>query len=99
MTNTRAPDFGELAPLFTGEIDGVAQYNIGVAGGRWFVLLEDLIAHNLPSLFPGMQVNASYTFRVTRDADLDLQEDEADDLLRAIESELRRRRFGDIMRR
>ena len=35
---THAPDFGELAPLFTGEIDGVANYNIGVAGGRWIVL-------------------------------------------------------------
>ncbi|HEY3812195.1 MAG TPA: 2OG-Fe(II) oxygenase [Caulobacteraceae bacterium] len=38
MSETRAPDFGELAPLFTGEIDGVANYNIGVAGGRWIVL-------------------------------------------------------------
>ena len=36
--SARAPDFGELAPLFTGEIDGVANYNIGVAGGRWIVL-------------------------------------------------------------
>ncbi len=53
------------------------------------MLLEDLIAHNLDVLFPGMHVRASYLFRVTRDADLDLQEDEADDLLRAIESELR----------
>ncbi|HYZ17145.1 MAG TPA: polyphosphate kinase 1 [Candidatus Acidoferrum sp.] len=67
-------------------------------GQRWFVMLEDLIAHNLESLFPGMRIIASYTFRVTRDADLDLQEDEADDLLRAIESELRRRRFGEPVR-
>ena len=68
------------------------------AGQRWFVLLEDLIANNLHSLFPGMNVVGSYTFRVTRDADLDLQEDEADDLLRAIESELRKRRFGEPVR-
>ncbi len=61
---------------------------------RRFVLLEDVIAHNLDALFPGMSVRASYLFRVTRDADLDIQEDEADDLLRAIESELRKRRFG-----
>ncbi len=67
-------------------------------GQRWFLLIEDLIAHNLEALFPGMRVKASYTFRVTRDADLDLQEDEADDLLRAIESELRRRRFGEPVR-
>ncbi len=45
-----------------------------------------------------MHVRDSYLFRVTRDADLDLQEDEADDLLRAIESELRRRRFGEPVR-
>ena len=70
----------------------------GAAGERRFVLLEDLIAHHLDGLFPGMHVRDSYLFRVTRDADLDLQEDEADDLLRAIESELRRRRFGEPVR-
>lgn len=67
-------------------------------GQRWFVLIEDLIAHHLSALFPGMEVRDSYLFRVTRDADLDLQEDEADDLLRAIESELQRRRFGEPVR-
>ena len=67
-------------------------------GQRWFVMLEDLIAHHLSALFPGMEVRESYLFRVTRDADLDLQEDEADDLLRAIESELQRRRFGEPVR-
>ena len=67
-------------------------------GQHWFVLLEDIIAHNLSALFPGLRVTASYAFRVTRDADLDLQEDEADDLLRAIESELRKRRFGEPVR-
>jgi polyphosphate kinase len=68
------------------------------AGQRWFVMLEDLIANNLGALFPGMRVKSAYGFRVTRDADLDLQEDEADDLLRAIESELRKRRFGEPVR-
>ena len=67
-------------------------------GERWFVMLEDLIAHHLNALFPGMEVRDSYLFRVTRDADLDLQEDEADDLLRAIESELQKRRFGEPVR-
>ncbi len=67
-------------------------------GERWFVMLEDLIAHHLNALFPGMEVRESYLFRVTRDADLDLQEDEADDLLAAIESELQRRRFGEPVR-
>ncbi|MGZ3520161.1 MAG: polyphosphate kinase 1 [Vulcanimicrobiaceae bacterium] len=67
-------------------------------GQRWFVLLEDLIAHHLDALFPGMEIRESYLFRVTRDADLDLQEDEADDLLAMIESELQRRRFGEPVR-
>jgi len=65
---------------------------------RQFVRLEDVIAHNLDALFPGMDIRAFYLFRVTRDADLDIQEDEADDLLRAIESELRKRRFGEPVR-
>jgi polyphosphate kinase len=68
------------------------------AGQRWYVMLEDLIANNLGALFPGMIVRSAHGFRVTRDADLDLQEDEADDLLRAIESELRKRRFGEPVR-
>jgi len=68
------------------------------AGERRFVMLEDLIANNLQALFPGLVIVESFCFRVTRDADLDLQEDEADDLLRAIESELRRRRFGEPVR-
>ena len=67
-------------------------------GRQLFVTLEDVIAHNLDALFPGMEIRASYCFRVTRDADLDLQEDEADDLLRMIESELRKRRFGEPVR-
>ena len=67
-------------------------------GTNHFVMLEDVIGHNLSALFPGMEIGSSYCFRVTRDADLDLQEDEADDLLRAIESELRRRRFGEPVR-
>jgi polyphosphate kinase len=67
-------------------------------GERIYVLIEDLIAHHLDALFPGMTVREAYVFRVTRDADLDLQEDEADDLLRAIESELQRRRFGEPVR-
>ncbi len=68
------------------------------ADERWFVPLEEVIARHLDALFPGMAVRESYLFRVTRDADLDLQEDEADDLLRAIESELQRRRFGEPVR-
>ncbi|BAZ85265.1 polyphosphate kinase 1 [Dolichospermum compactum] len=56
--------------------------------------LEQAIAHNLESLFPGMSIQEYHPFRITRDADLELEEDEADDLLLAIEQELRKRRMG-----
>ncbi|HEY9658530.1 MAG TPA: polyphosphate kinase 1, partial [Allocoleopsis sp.] len=58
------------------------------------VPLEQVIAHNLESLFPGMILQECHFFRITRDADIDLAEDEADDLLLAIQQELRKRRFG-----
>jgi polyphosphate kinase len=56
--------------------------------------LEQVVAHNLEVLFPGMAIQEYYPFRITRDADFEVSEDEADDLLLAIEQELRRRRFG-----
>jgi polyphosphate kinase len=62
-----------------------------------FVALEELIANNLDALFPGMEIVDHGFFRVTRDADFDIS-DEADDLLRAVEAELRRRRFGEVVR-
>lgn len=58
------------------------------------VPLEQVIAYNLEALFPGMQVAEYYPFRITRDADLTLEEDEAEDLLLAIEQKLRIRRTG-----
>ncbi|HEY9896312.1 MAG TPA: polyphosphate kinase 1 [Candidatus Sericytochromatia bacterium] len=58
------------------------------------VPLEQVIAHNLESLFPGLTILEYYPFRITRDGDLEVSEDEADDLLLAIEQELRKRRFG-----
>ena len=63
-----------------------------------FVLLEQVIAANLDMLFSGMTIHERHLFRVTRNADLELEEDEADDLLLAIEEELRRRRFGEAVR-
>jgi len=68
-----------------------------VGSSRW-VMLEDLIMSNLRHLFPGMVVGRADLFRVTRNADLALEEDEADDLLVALEVELRRRRFGEALR-
>jgi polyphosphate kinase len=59
--------------------------------------LEHVIAHFLPWLFPGMEIQERGFFRVTRDADFDVS-DEADDLLEALQTELRRRPFGDVVR-
>jgi polyphosphate kinase len=63
-----------------------------------FVWLEDLISANLGMLFPGMEVVESYAFRVTRNADIEIQEDEAEDLIRSIEESIRLRRFGSVAR-
>jgi polyphosphate kinase len=66
--------------------------------GTQFVLLEELIEANRNSLFPGMITGACHRFRVTRDADIEIREDEAEDLLRLIQRELRQRRFGTPVR-
>ncbi len=65
--------------------------------GGTFVPLEEIIARHLDELFAGMQIMHWSTFRVTRDADFTVS-DEADDLVRAVEDELRRRRFGEVVR-
>ena len=67
-------------------------------GTRTYVLVEQIIAANLDTLFPGMDILDHHLFRVTRNADISVEEDEADDLLLAIEEELSRRRFGKVVR-
>jgi polyphosphate kinase len=62
-----------------------------------FIPLEEIIAQHLDALFPGMEIISHDLFRVTRDADFEVS-DEADDLLQAVEDELRRRRFGEVVR-
>ncbi|MGE3621037.1 MAG: RNA degradosome polyphosphate kinase [Acidimicrobiia bacterium] len=66
--------------------------------GERFVPLEQVIAAHLGQLFPGMVIDGHHAFRVTRNADLTLEEEDADDLLAAVELELRRRRFGRAVR-
>ena len=68
-----------------------------VGGRGLYVPLEQIIAHFLPSLFPGVNIVERAVFRVTRDADFEVSDD-ADDLLEAVETQLRRRRFGDVVR-
>ncbi|MCY9787631.1 RNA degradosome polyphosphate kinase [Nocardiopsis sp. EMB25] len=67
------------------------------AGGR-FVPVEDVIAAHLPQLFEGMEVVEHHAFRVTRNADLEVDEDETDNLVQSLEQELLRRRFGPLVR-
>lgn len=63
-----------------------------------FVWLEEIVSANLDLLFPGLKVEAAYPFRVTRDADPEIEEDEASDLLSAIEESVRERQFGTAIR-
>ncbi len=72
--------------------DGTVPYH------HYFVWLEEVIAANLDMLFPGMQVLEAHPFRVTRDADNEIQELEADDLLETMELSVRQRRFGSVVR-
>ncbi len=69
-----------------------------VASPQRFVPLEDVIAHHLLELFPGMEVLQHHTFRVTRNEDLEVEEDDAENILQALERELMRRRFGPPVR-
>lgn len=79
------------APAEAPEADGGMEH-------QYFTWLEQVIAANLTSLFPGMDVLEAHAFRVTRDAELAIQELEADDLLETIEQFVRRRRFGSVIR-
>ncbi len=63
-----------------------------------FVWLEQVVAANLDRLFPGMEIEAAYPFRITRNTDMEIQEEEADDLLLTIEESLRRQHFGFVTR-
>nr|NLD40930.1 RNA degradosome polyphosphate kinase [Actinomycetales bacterium] len=66
--------------------------------GASFVPIEEIIAAHLEQLFPGMEVVEHHTFRVTRNEDLEVEEDDAENLLKALEKELLRRRFGNAVR-
>jgi polyphosphate kinase len=67
-------------------------------GSTRFLPLEELIAIHLQELFPGMVIEDHYTFRITRNQDIDLDEEESEDILTSIEQELARRRFGPPVR-
>lgn len=81
-------------------VHDIMQRYAGKRGGKRkvFVLLEEIISANLGRLFPGMEILESYPFRVTRNADMEIEEDEASDLLETIEAGVRQRRFGRVVR-
>jgi polyphosphate kinase len=90
------PDTGEARFARVKVPEGLPRFFPIGSRGR-FVPLERVLAHYLPDLFPGMEILEAAVFRVTRDGDLEVS-DEADDLLEAVELELRRARFGEVTR-
>ena len=68
------------------------------SGSTRFITIEELIAINLQELFPGMIIEEHYSFRVTRNQDIELDEEESEDILLTLEAELARRRFGPPVR-
>jgi polyphosphate kinase len=82
------------------KVPGILPRFVSLGDGSTFVPLEQVVATHLDKLFPGMDVVEAHPFRVTRDADIELAENEADDLLviEAVEQELRRQRFGAVVR-
>jgi polyphosphate kinase len=92
----RNPDGGEERFARVKVPEGLPRFlSVGTRGV--LIPLESVIAHFLSWLFPGMEIEERALFRVTRDADFEVS-DEADDLLEAVQVELRRRRFGDVVR-
>ncbi len=93
----RDPETGErrFARL---KVPNVFPRLVALSDGQCFVPVEQVIAAHLHTLFIGMQIEEWAVFRITRNADLTVEDEEADDLLAAVELELRRRRFGRAVR-
>jgi polyphosphate kinase len=88
-------DKGEAQPRFARvKLPPSVPRLIPAGSGFKFVLLEDLVSAHILSLFPLRKVLECRPFRITRDADIEIEEDEADDLLSSVEQQLRQRRFG-----
>lgn len=76
---------------------GGARKDGSIPHQHYFVWLEQVIAANLDELFPGMQVTSVHPFRIVRDADIEIQELEADDLLETMQQNIRKRKFGSVV--
>lgn len=87
-----------LINVDTAGMDGVAEDFVESEGGATFVTLEDVVRAHLEHLFPGVEIVEAHGFRVTRNEDLEVEEDDAENLLTAMEEELLRRKFGPVVR-
>src|SRR5215472_10677719 len=97
FARVKVPDsLPRLVPVDTGR--GAAKAKKSSKSEVKFVWLEQLIIANLPLLFPGMEIVEAYAFRVTRDAEVAIQELESDDLLESVEEAVRQRRFTSVVR-
>jgi len=97
FARVKVPDtFPRLVPIVDGAL--AAAPNVSEIAHGQFVWLEDLVASNLDMLFPGLNVTASYAFRITRDADFDMKDSEASDLLNNIEELVELRQWGSVVR-
>ncbi|MBL8101205.1 MAG: polyphosphate kinase 1 [Anaerolineales bacterium] len=76
---------------------GAARKDGTIPHNHYFVWIEQLIAENLNVLFPGMEVVSAHPFRIVRDADIEIQELEADDLLETMQQNIRKRKFGSVV--
>ena len=89
--------FGRLQPLPAKGKSG-ARVRLGLSEPVEFVWLEELVRANIDLLFPGVAIKGAHPFRVTRDADFEIEEDEADDLMQATQDIVDRRHFGSAVR-
>lgn len=91
-----------LVPVPASELKAAAGGDAAAAAGKHapsrFVWLDEVIAAHAGALFPGLDAVAAYPFRVTRNADIEIQEDEAEDLLRTVQQGIRERHFGFVTR-
>lgn len=98
FAKVRVPDqLPRLINVETAMREGRPEQHVS-RGEASFITLEDLIIAHLDHLFPGVEVHEAHTFRVTRNEDLEVEEDDAENLLTAMEEELHRRRFGPVVR-
>jgi polyphosphate kinase len=97
FARVKVPDsLPQLLPVISGSRPGKTSKS--TKSGSTFVWLEQLITANLHLLFPGMEIVEAYSFRVTRDAEVAIQELESDDLLESVEEAIRKRRFTSVVR-